>query len=37
MDLSEQDRSGIEKAREWAGRQPVAPVEEEDRWSGFDR
>jgi hypothetical protein len=37
MDLSEQDRIGIEKARDWVGRQPVAPVEEEDRWSGFDR
>jgi hypothetical protein len=37
MDVSEQDRIGIEKARDWVGRQPVAPVEEEDRWSGFDR
>jgi hypothetical protein len=31
MDLSEQDRNDIEKAREWTGIQPIAPVEEEDR------
>lgn len=37
MDLSEQDRGGIEKAREWAQRQPVPPVEEEDRSHGIDR
>jgi hypothetical protein len=37
MDLSEQDRIGIEKARDWARRQPVAPIEEEDRSRGFDR
>jgi Relaxase/Mobilisation nuclease domain len=37
MDLSEQDRIGIEKAREWAGRQFIDPVEEEERSRGLDR
>jgi hypothetical protein len=37
MDLSEQDRIGIEKARDWVGRQPITPVEKENRWSGLER
>lgn len=36
MDLSEQDRLGIEKAREWAGRQPITPFKEE-RSRGLER
>jgi hypothetical protein len=37
MDVSEQDRIGIEKARDWVGRQPITPVEKENRWSGLER